>query len=49
MAAAWKPFVEFADGWLEVRTSSGPEGLKEAYLEVLEGKVPPKAGHVVSL
>ena len=49
MAAAWKPFVEFADGWLEVRTSSGPEGLAETYLEVLDGKVPPQAGHVVTL
>jgi hypothetical protein len=49
MATDWKPFVEFVGGWLEVRNSSGPEGLKETYLEVLEGRVPPQAGHVVSL
>lgn len=49
MAAAWRPFVEFADGWLEVRESSGPEGLRDTYLEVLEGGVPPQVGHVVSI
>ncbi len=49
MAADWKPFVDFVAGWLEVRNSSGPEGLKETYLEVLEGRVPPQVGHVVSL
>ena len=49
MAAAWRPFVDFAEGWLEVRESSGPEGLRETYLEVLEGGVPPQVGHVVSV
>jgi hypothetical protein len=49
MAKDWKPFAGFAEGWLEVRNSSGPEGLKKTYLEVLEGKVPPQVGHVVSI
>jgi Protein of unknown function (DUF2855) len=49
MAAAWKPFVEWCGGWLEVRRGEGPDALKDTYLEVLDGKVPPKAGHVVSL
>ena len=46
---AWRPFVEWAHEWLEIRRGDGPEGLKAAYLEVLDGGVPPKAAHVVSL
>jgi hypothetical protein len=49
MAADWKPFVGFVKDWLEVRNSSGPDGLEKTYREVLEGRVPPNAGHVVSL
>ena len=49
VAGAWKPFVEWSGGWLEVKRGEGPDALKSAYLEVLDGKVPPKAGHVVSL
>jgi hypothetical protein len=45
---AWHPFVEWAGGWLEVIHGSGPEALQEAYLEVLDGKVDPAAGHVLS-
>ena len=46
---AWKPFVEWSAGWLEVKHGEGGEALKDAYLEVLDGKVAPQAGHVVSL
>lgn len=49
VVGAWKPFVEWSGGWLEVLRGSGPEGLKSAYLEVLDGKVAPAAGHVISL
>jgi hypothetical protein len=45
---AWLPFVEWAGGWLEVIHGSGPEALQKAYLEVLDGKVDPAAGHVLS-
>jgi hypothetical protein len=45
---AWHPFVEWADGWLEVIHGRGPEALEEAYLQVLDGKVRPAAGHVLS-
>jgi hypothetical protein len=45
---AWHPFVEWAGGWLEVIHGSGPKALQEAYLEVLDGKVDPAAGHVLS-
>jgi hypothetical protein len=46
---SWKPFVEWSAGWLEVKHGEGGEALKDAYLEVLDGKVAPQAGHVVSL
>ncbi len=46
---AWKPFVEWSRGWLEVRRGTGPDALRDAYLEVLGGNVEPKAGHVIHL
>jgi hypothetical protein len=49
VVASWKPFVEWAHGWLEIERSEGPEGLKAAYLEVLDGGVAPNTAHVVSL
>jgi hypothetical protein len=45
---AWHPFAEWTGGWLEVIHGRGPEALKEAYLQVLDGKVDPAAGHVIS-
>ena len=45
---AWHPFVEWTGGWLEVIHGRGPEALQQAYLEVLDGKVDPAAGHVLS-
>jgi hypothetical protein len=45
---AWHPFVDWTGGWLEVIHGSGPEALQQAYLEVLDGKVDPAAGHVLS-
>jgi hypothetical protein len=45
---AWLPFVDWTGGWLEVIHGSGPEALQQAYLEVLDGKVDPAAGHVLS-
>jgi len=49
MAADWKPFVGFVEGWLEVEPGEGPEALKEAYLRVIDGKVPPQVGQVISV
>jgi len=49
VAEAWKPFADWAGGWLEVNKVNGQDELQAAYLEVLDGKIDPKAGHVVSL
>lgn len=49
VCGSWKPFVDWSGGWLEVERRSGTEALKETYLEVLDGKVPPRVGRVISL
>jgi len=48
-AAAWQGFAAVVGTWLEVRTGAGPEDLCRAWLEVLDGRTPPQAGHVVQL
>jgi hypothetical protein len=47
-AEAWGPFVDWADGWLEVVRREGPEAVKSAYLELLEGRADPSVGYALS-
>jgi hypothetical protein len=47
-AAAWHPFREWAAGWLEVVEGSGFDAVATAWVEVLEGRVPPHQAHVMS-
>ncbi|HEU4905707.1 MAG TPA: DUF2855 family protein [Solirubrobacterales bacterium] len=49
VAAAWRPFCEWTAGWLETIPGNGFDALQAAYLDVLEGNVPPKQAHVISL
>jgi Protein of unknown function (DUF2855) len=49
VAGAWHPFCEWTAGWLEVARGQGFEGVRSAYLDVLEGRVAPTTAHVVSL
>jgi hypothetical protein len=49
VAEAWHPFCEWTGGWLEVIRDQGFEGVKNAYLDVLESRVDPKTAHVISL
>jgi hypothetical protein len=49
VAAAWHPFCEWTGEWLEPIRDQGFEGLRSAYLDVLEGGVDPKTAHVISL
>jgi len=49
LAKAWHGFVEWTPRWLEVARGRGPGAVESAYREVLEGRVDPKVGHVVSL
>lgn len=46
---AAKPFVEWVAGWLEVTHGAGMDAIEDAYLEALEGDVPPSKAHVLSL
>ena len=46
-ADAWQRFAAVAGQWLDVRTGTGPEDLRKAWLEVLDGRTPPRVGQVV--
>ncbi len=49
VAEAWHPFCEWTAGWLETIRGQGFEGVRNAYLDVIEGRVDPQAAHVISL
>jgi uncharacterized protein DUF2855 len=49
LADAWRPYVEWVRGWLQVEHGSGPEDVKRIYLELLDGKSDPSVGHVLSV
>jgi uncharacterized protein DUF2855 len=49
VAAAWHPFCEWTAGWLETIPNERFEGVRSAYLDVLEGRVDPRTAHVISL
>lgn len=48
-AAAWERFAGVVGGWLDVETGAGPQGLRAAWLDVLGGRTPPRAGRVVRM
>jgi len=49
VADAWHPFCEWTGSWLETIPGQGFEAVRDAYLDVLEGRVDPRRAHVVSL
>ncbi|MEA2451702.1 MAG: hypothetical protein QOG04_412 [Actinomycetota bacterium] len=49
LGAAWSRFAPTVEGWVDVVESKGPEGLRDAWLEVLSGKSDPRTGHVINL
>ncbi|MGW3785091.1 DUF2855 family protein [Micromonospora chokoriensis] len=46
---AWHRFTAVVSGWLDVQVGVGPEALREAWLDVLAGRTPPRVGRVVQL
>ncbi|GID95289.1 hypothetical protein Adi01nite_47010 [Amorphoplanes digitatis] len=48
-AEAWQRFADVVGGWLDVRVGTGPDALRQAWLEVLRGHTPPRVGQVVQL
>jgi hypothetical protein len=49
IAEAWRPFVEWTPGWLDVVHDRGPEAVERAYLELLAGRIDPAKPHVLSM
>lgn len=48
-AAAWAPFVEVADDWIDVRREQGAEAVRSIYEEVLHNRARPSDGFILSL
>jgi Protein of unknown function (DUF2855) len=49
VAEAWTPFAQWAAGWLRVERISTEDEIQRAYLDLLDGKVDPATGTVVTL
>ena len=49
LGRSWLGFLPSVKGWLEIRTSHGPEAVAAVYQDVLNGRQPPKLGHMLSL
>ena len=48
-SAAWAGFAPKLDHWLTVTEGRGPAAVRAAYLDTLNGRVPPDQGHILSL
>jgi Protein of unknown function (DUF2855) len=46
---AWTGFAPKLDRWLKVTEGRGPAAVRQAYLDTLNGRVPPEFGHLLSL
>ena len=46
---AWVAYRDWVDGWLRFHRSHGPAGVQQTYLELLDGKIDPRVGHVCSM
>jgi NADPH:quinone reductase-like Zn-dependent oxidoreductase len=49
VAEAWHPFCDWIGGWLEPIPGVGFEAVRDAYLEVIEGRIDPRRAHVLTL
>jgi len=48
-SAAWSGFALMLDQWLTVTEGRGRAAIREAYLDTLNGRVPPELGHILAL
>ena len=48
-AEAWKRFAPVVEGWVDIVLGVGPEALQADWVETLDGRTPPRTGHVVQL
>jgi hypothetical protein len=49
LADAWRPYLDWTAGWLEVIHANGPDAVQSAYLDLLDGRIDPAKAHVLSL
>jgi Protein of unknown function (DUF2855) len=49
IADAWRPYLQWCEGWLQVIEGQGPQALRAAYLDLLDGRIDPAKAHVLSL
>ncbi|HEX6310641.1 MAG TPA: DUF2855 family protein [Acidimicrobiia bacterium] len=49
IAAAWREYVGFCDGWVDFRHGHGPDAVARVYAELLDGGIDPAVGHILSL
>jgi len=49
LAGAWRPYVEWTEGWLEIIHGRGADALERVYLDLLAGDVDPRRAHVLTL
>jgi hypothetical protein len=49
LGQGWLAFLPSVKGWLEIRAGRGPDAVAATYKEVLEGRQPPRLGHILSL
>ena len=49
LGEAWARFAPTVENWVDVIESNGPEGLRDAWLEVYGNKSDPRTGHVIAL
>ncbi|MEH2505901.1 hypothetical protein V1290_004712 [Bradyrhizobium sp. AZCC 1578] len=47
--AAWSGFVPNLERWMKVTENHGPAAVQRAYLDILNGRVPPDQGLILSL
>jgi hypothetical protein len=49
IAQAWGTYVEWTSQWLQVQHGRGRDAVREAYLQLLDGRIDPARAHVLSL
>ena len=49
LQAAWRPFIEWCDGWLTLEHRAGPDEVEAVYREVLNGRSAPDVAPTLSM
>ena len=49
VATAWRQYLDFCAGWVELQRGSGPDAVERTYVELLDGRTDPAIGHILSM